>query len=80
MRSLKALYTIPAHLSNVSDVRFFRANDKFFVEPPTATTQDADVEMKDGSPQSQAVGKVPPPLPPRKRQAADSVMMFGMCC
>lgn len=25
MRSLKALYTIPAHKSNVSDVRFFRA-------------------------------------------------------
>ncbi|KAL1747841.1 WD40-repeat-containing domain protein [Schizophyllum fasciatum] len=48
MRSLKALYTIPAHLSNVSDVRFFRANDKFF-EPPPATTQDADVEMKDES-------------------------------
>jgi U4/U6 small nuclear ribonucleoprotein PRP4 len=26
MRSLKALYTIPAHLSNVSDVRFFRSD------------------------------------------------------
>jgi len=26
MRSLKALYTIPAHISNVSDVRFFRAD------------------------------------------------------
>jgi U4/U6 small nuclear ribonucleoprotein PRP4 len=26
MRSLKALYTIPAHLSNVSDVRFFRGD------------------------------------------------------
>lgn len=26
MRSLKALYTIPAHVSNVSDVRFFRAD------------------------------------------------------
>ncbi|PIL31016.1 hypothetical protein GSI_05709 [Ganoderma sinense ZZ0214-1] len=38
---------------------------------------DPDVEMKDGSPPSQAAGKVPPPLPPRKRQAADSVMMFG---
>jgi U4/U6 small nuclear ribonucleoprotein PRP4 len=24
MRSLKAIYTIPAHLSNVSDVRFFQ--------------------------------------------------------
>jgi U4/U6 small nuclear ribonucleoprotein PRP4 len=27
MRSLKALYTIPAHLSNVSDVRFFHGID-----------------------------------------------------
>lgn len=27
MRSLKALYTIPAHRSNVSDVRFFRASE-----------------------------------------------------
>jgi U4/U6 small nuclear ribonucleoprotein PRP4 len=26
LRSLKALYTIPAHLSNVSDVRFFRSD------------------------------------------------------
>ena len=26
MRSLKALYTIPAHVSNVSDVRFFRSD------------------------------------------------------
>jgi U4/U6 small nuclear ribonucleoprotein PRP4 len=26
MRSLKALYTIPAHKSNVSDVRFFRSD------------------------------------------------------
>ena len=41
---------------------------------------DPDVEMKDGSSQLQAAGKVPPPLPPRKRQAADSVMMFGMRC
>ena len=27
MRSLKALYTIPAHLSNVSDVRFFTGDE-----------------------------------------------------
>jgi U4/U6 small nuclear ribonucleoprotein PRP4 len=26
MRSLKALYTIPAHVNNVSDVRFFRSD------------------------------------------------------
>ena len=40
MRSLKSLYTIPAHLSNVSDIRFFHANDKFFKPPPPT-----DVEM-----------------------------------
>lgn len=40
MRSLKSLYTIPAHLSNVSDIRFFHANDKFFKQPPPT-----DVEM-----------------------------------
>lgn len=27
MRSLKAMYTIPAHLSNVADVRFFHGTD-----------------------------------------------------
>lgn len=26
MRSLKAVYTIPAHVSNVSDIRFFRGD------------------------------------------------------
>lgn len=31
MRSLKALYTIPAHVSNVADVRFFRGD----ASPPT---------------------------------------------
>ena len=38
MRSLKALYTIPAHLSNVSDVRFFYGD----ALPPAFS---ADVEM-----------------------------------
>ena len=38
MRSLKALYTIPAHLSNVSDVRFFYADEL----PPNYTS---DVSM-----------------------------------
>jgi len=42
MRSLKALYTIPAHRSNVSDVRFFRA-----VDLPSST--NLDVDMKDSS-------------------------------
>ncbi|KAG5654375.1 hypothetical protein H0H81_003833 [Sphagnurus paluster] len=41
MRSLKSLYTIPAHLSNVSDVRFFYANDIYF-KPPTPSDVDMD--------------------------------------
>lgn len=40
MRSLKALYTIPAHLSNVSDVRFFRGN----ALPPKPTSDEIDVD------------------------------------
>ena len=39
MRSLKALYTIPGHLSNVADVRFFRGTDLPYA--PAA----ADVDM-----------------------------------
>lgn len=42
MRSLKALYTIPAHRSNVSDVRFFRAANL-----PATSVQD--VEMLDSN-------------------------------
>jgi U4/U6 small nuclear ribonucleoprotein PRP4 len=37
MRSLKAIYTIPAHLSNVSDIRFFYANDLYFKPSPPAS-------------------------------------------
>lgn len=33
MRSLRSLYTIPAHLSNVSDVRFFYANNLYYKAP-----------------------------------------------
>lgn len=46
MRSLKALYTIPAHLSNVADVRFFHAQDAFPYAPaPTSAAAPADVDM-----------------------------------
>ena len=46
MRSLKALYTIPAHLSNVADVRFFNAQEALpYAQPETPP----DVEM-DGNP------------------------------
>jgi len=40
MRSLKALYTIPAHLSNVSDVRFFHGN----ALPSKPTSADATMD------------------------------------
>lgn len=33
MRSLKALYTIPAHVSNVADVRFFRSDALPLIAP-----------------------------------------------
>ena len=47
MRSLKALYTIPAHLSNVSDVRFFRADEipPFSIQPSAG----GDIAMKEAS-------------------------------
>ena len=47
MRSLKTLYTIPAHTSNVSDVRFFRHHDMYSsksVDPPNG---NGDVSMDD---------------------------------
>ena len=41
MRSLKALYTIPAHMSNVSDVRFFYADElPPNYTPPSSTPAD----------------------------------------
>ena len=43
MRSLKALYTIPAHLSNVSDVRFFYGD-----ELPAAFSPDVEMAGTDG--------------------------------
>jgi U4/U6 small nuclear ribonucleoprotein PRP4 len=46
MRSLNALYTIPAHLSNVSDVRFFRSIDGIMPSNAQATSSSsADINM-----------------------------------
>jgi len=45
MRSLRALYTIPAHLSNVSDVRFFHTNDLSF--KPANPTPDVVINGAD---------------------------------
>ncbi|KAH9940908.1 U4/U6 snRNP-specific spliceosomal protein [Epithele typhae] len=50
MRSLKALYTIPAHLSNVSDVRFFYGDQAlpcFSGDVAMGDTEDADVKPVD---------------------------------
>lgn len=44
MRSLKALYTIPAHRSNVSDIRFFRSTDI-----PADMSTDVDMPMANES-------------------------------
>ncbi|KAF8645542.1 hypothetical protein AX16_007753 [Volvariella volvacea WC 439] len=71
MRSLQALYTIPAHLSNVSDIRFFHANDLFY-KPPTRPSQedvimDGDAKARDtpdtemSAPASRATST--PPIP-----------------
>lgn len=42
MRSLKSLYSIPAHRSNVSDIRFFSAADL-----PNFAKSNGDVDMVD---------------------------------
>jgi U4/U6 small nuclear ribonucleoprotein PRP4 len=47
MRSLKAIYTIPAHLSNVSDIRFFHANDLFFKPSPVSEMIVNGVDIDD---------------------------------
>lgn len=49
MRSLKALYTIPAHVSNVSDIRFFKGDS--LPSKPTSTdiTMNGVDEDKDNS-------------------------------
>ncbi|KAG8862149.1 hypothetical protein FRB96_002179 [Tulasnella sp. 330] len=42
MRAIKALHTIPAHKSNISDIRFFRRNGNTF---NTAPSENEDVKM-----------------------------------
>lgn len=50
---MKSLYTIPAHLSNVSDVRFFHADDAFFKPAPPIS---ADAMNEDQSHDQDAPG------------------------
>lgn len=42
MRSLKAVHTIPAHKSNISDIRFFRRNGNTF---NTAPDEDSKMQL-----------------------------------
>lgn len=46
MRALEPLYTIPAHLSNVSDIRFFEANNIFF-KPPSSPPADVPMDSSE---------------------------------
>lgn len=53
MRSLRALYTIPAHMSNVSDVRFFRGDDlltRTDNSTPDVVMNGSDVKDEDEKP------------------------------
>ncbi len=55
MRSLNAIYTIPAHLSNVSDVRFFRSLDGSLPSKPHAAAPSSeDVSMDESHDQPDA--------------------------
>ena len=49
MRSLKATYTIPAHLSNVADVRFFRSDGSIpaHIAAQHKESDSADVKMEE---------------------------------
>ncbi|KAF9565832.1 U4/U6 snRNP-specific spliceosomal protein [Agrocybe pediades] len=53
MRAIRSIYTIPAHTSNVSDVRFFHANDMHFKPPKRPDdvsmdgADDADAAKRD---------------------------------
>lgn len=53
MRSLKALYTIPAHMSNVSDVRFFRSQDMPLSSPSKPPSADVDMDESGDKPRTQ---------------------------
>jgi U4/U6 small nuclear ribonucleoprotein PRP4 len=46
MRSLRALYTIPAHTSNVADLRFFRRDER---REPAPKSEQLDSVMDDES-------------------------------
>lgn len=70
MRSLKALYTIPAHTSNVSDIRFFRnphglpAPQERISQPATMDESNDPTLADDSTPAPEATSAAgrPPPV------------------
>ena len=76
LRSLKALYTIPAHLSNVSDVRFFRSDGAIPAHiarrQPNGPT-DADGMDEDSEKPNDEGGQedsAPPPMTAEQKEEA----------
>ncbi len=74
MRSLKALYTIPAHLSNVSDVRFFRSDGSIpahivQLQASSPTYVNGIVEESNGDESKDDSGP-PPPMTVEQKQEA----------
>ena len=59
LRSLSSVYTIPAHVSNVADVRFFSANDLYFKQQPSPP----DVDMTNPEDDNSESKRDPPEQP-----------------
>lgn len=60
MRSLRSLHTIPAHNSNVADVRFFRATH---IPPAAAAVPDVEMTDADGAPSGEDADMKPSDAP-----------------
>jgi U4/U6 small nuclear ribonucleoprotein PRP4 len=77
MRSLKALYTIPAHLSNVSDVRFFRSDGSIpahivqrQASGPTQTNGIVEESEESNADEGKDDSAPPPPMTVEQKQEA----------
>ena len=77
MRSLKALYTIPAHLSNVSDVRFFRSDGTIpahivqrQASDPTHVNSIVEEPGESNDDESKDDSAPPPPMTEEQKQEA----------
>ena len=64
MRSLNALYTIPAHLNNVSDVRFFRSDGTLPLHIASQASPTPDISMDSAdTPDVKEESATPAPTP-----------------